>query len=54
MHGVYSIYFDHIEEEMRQLQVERGFSVTWAAGEARYLATPFYRDNLRLRYSYVM
>jgi hypothetical protein len=49
LHNVYSIYFDHIEDEMRQLQSARGFSRTWAAGEVKYLAMPFYSSRSSYR-----
>ena len=35
-------YVQHITEEIETLQVDRGYSATWAAGEARYLQEPLF------------
>lgn len=34
---IYSIYCDHIKNEIRQLQQDRGFSLTWATQEGGYI-----------------
>ncbi|MFF2952048.1 ATP-binding protein [Kitasatospora sp. NPDC057965] len=36
----YSVYCDHVIEEMNSLQSERGHSITWATQEAVYIARP--------------
>ncbi|MFF2143367.1 ATP-binding protein [Kitasatospora sp. NPDC058190] len=42
---IYSAYCGHITEEVNLLQTERSYSLTWATGEAAFLATPLMRDN---------
>jgi len=37
---IYSIYAEHVETELEQLCAERGFSLTWATQESRYLLSP--------------
>ena len=37
---IYEIYCNHIKEEIRNLQTERSFSLTWAVNEVRYFLQP--------------
>jgi hypothetical protein len=42
--SVYSIYLDHIADELNNLS-KSGFSITWAAKEANWLLTSFIKGN---------
>lgn len=37
---ILAIYGDHVREEVERLSGQQGFSLTWAVGEAQYLAAP--------------
>jgi hypothetical protein len=41
LRSLYSMYCQHVADEMANLQKERGFSLTWAATEAAYLLQGF-------------
>lgn len=40
LRAIYDAYLRHIEKQMKDLEQERGYSLTGAAGEARYLLNP--------------
>ena len=40
---IYSIYCDHIRDEIESLHKERSFSLTWAVHESRFLLEPIVR-----------
>jgi hypothetical protein len=45
LRNLYSIYFSHVENEVRALQTERGFSPTWAAGEPVFILGSLLRSR---------
>jgi hypothetical protein len=45
MRNIYAIYFRHVEDEVRDLQAERGFSPTWAAGEPAFILRSLLRSR---------
>jgi hypothetical protein len=49
MRNIYSIYFNHVEDEVRALQAERGFSSTWAAGEPVFMLGQLLRSRKERR-----
>ncbi len=48
LRSIYSLYCDHVKDEMEELHEKRKFSLTWATQEARYLLSPL----LYSRYGY--
>ena len=44
LNSIYSIYIGFINEEIKKLYLEKGFSITWATLEAEYLLRPFSRS----------
>jgi len=43
MRTLYSMYFNHVENEVYELQNKRGFSTTWAAGESAFILASLLR-----------
>ncbi len=48
---VYSIYREHVEDQMEELEGERGHSLSWAASEGQYLLRPLL-STVQTRKSY--
>jgi hypothetical protein len=40
LNSIYSIFFNHIINELKELNTKRTFSLTWAVNESRYLLNP--------------
>jgi len=47
--AVYSMYARHVEKEMEELHEKRGFSLTWAAQESRYILSPLLSEHVAAR-----
>jgi len=45
--AVYKLYCEHVSAEVEKLQTERGFSLTWALGEATWLMDSLLPSNYR-------
>lgn len=40
LRSIYSLYCDHVKDEMEELREKRQFSLTWATQESRYILSP--------------
>lgn len=42
---IYQLYLKHVEHEIEELKNVRGFSLSWAVREARFLMSPFFTSD---------
>ena len=40
LYSIYTIYCDHVRDEINELNNKRGFSLTWSTQESRYILSP--------------